>query len=211
MWYVTAKTKPNWTPALRHLRRVDPVLARMIRKVGPCRLVPRRDYYNLLVIAIFNQQISTRIAKLLYSRFCGKFPRSHPTPARVLQFLQGDGELVKGCGLSRQKTAYLIDLSQKFVERKIPTHRFSRMSDEQVIESLTQVKGIGRWSAEMFLMFVLNRPDVLPVDDLGLREAVKRAYRLDDRPRAKELTELAQKWRPWRTVATWYLWRGLED
>jgi DNA-3-methyladenine glycosylase II len=204
MWYVTSKDKPNWSPALRHLRKVDPVLARMIKRVGPCALVPRRDYYNLLCVAIFNQQISTKIAKILYGRFRKLFPRSRPTPKLVLEMLLNNLERVQGCG-------YLVDLSQKFVGRKIPVRKLWRMTDDEVIETLTQVKGIGRWTAEMFLMFVLNRPDVLPVDDLGLQEAVKRAYKLHHRPKAKELIELGEKWRPWRTVATWYLWRGMEE
>jgi DNA-3-methyladenine glycosylase II len=211
MWYTSSSAKPDWSTARRHLSRVDPVLAPIIRRVGPCTLVPRRDYYNLLCISIFNQQISTRIATILYNRFRGRFPRRRPTPARVLEFLNCDGELVKRCGISRQKRGYLLDLSQRFVEGRIPTRSFRRMSDEQVMQSLTQVKGIGRWTAEMFLMFVLNRPDVLPVDDLGLREAVKRAYNMRDRPDAKRLTRLAEPWRPWRSIATWYLWRGLED
>ncbi len=211
MWYVTSKSKPDWSAARRHLRRVDPVLAPIIKRVGPCTLVPRRDYYRVLCISIFNQQISMKIADMLFNRFRDQFPRRTPTPARVLDLLSRDGELVKGCGVSRQKRSYLIDLSQKFIAGQIPTRRLSRMSDDEVIESLTQVKGIGRWTAEMFLMFVLNRPDVLPVDDLGLREGVKRAYNLSERPTAKELSELGEKWRPWRSVATWYLWRAIED
>jgi DNA-3-methyladenine glycosylase II len=210
MWYVNSHAKPDWSPALRHLRRVDPVLARIIRRVGPCSLVPRRDYFNVLCISIFNQQISTKIATILYNRFCDQLPRRRPTPARVLTFIQGDGELVRRCGISRQKRVYLADLSQRFADKRIPTRRFARMSDEEVIDALTQVKGIGQWTAEMFLMFVLNRPDILPVDDLGLREAVKRAYKLKERPGATQMRELAEPWRPWRSIATWYLWRGLE-
>jgi DNA-3-methyladenine glycosylase II len=210
MWYVTSKTKPDWSAARKHLCNVDPVLAPIIERVGPCTLVPRRDYYNLLCLSIFNQQISTKIATILYNRYRDQFPGRRPTPDRALKFLDGDGELVKRCGISRQKRGYLIDLSQRFADRQIPTHKFWRMSDEQVMESLTQIKGIGRWTSEMFLMFVLNRPDVLPVDDLGLQEAVKRAYKLRERPDKKRLTKIGERWRPWRTVATWYLWRGLE-
>ena len=117
-------------------------------------------------------------------------------------------EEVRRVGLSRQKRAYLIDLARHFVDGEIPTRSFAGMSDEQVIESLTRVKGVGRWTAEMFLIFVLNRPDVLPVDDLGLRESARRFYKLPARPRAKELTALGEAWRPWRSIATWYLWRG---
>lgn len=209
MWYVKAKNKPDWSEARRHLSRADPKLARIIRRVGPCTLVSRNDYFMVLCISIFNQQISTKIATILFNRFRDEFPRRRPTPALALKMLQtGDG--FKRCGLSRQKRAYLIDLSEKFIARKIPVRRLARMSDEEVIESLTQVKGIGQWTAEMFLMFVLNRPDVLPVDDLGLREAVKRIYKLRERPNAKKLRKMAEPWAPWRSIATWYLWRGLE-
>src|SRR5262245_8834090 len=119
MWYVKAKNNPDWKQACRHLSRADPVLARIIRKVGPCTLVPRRDYFNILCISIFNQQISTKIAAILFNRFRDEFPRRRPTPALALKMLQnGDG--FKRCGLSRQKRAYLIDLSAKFIARKIP-------------------------------------------------------------------------------------------
>ena len=211
MWYVTTSKPPDWRAAQQQLSRADPVLRRIIRRVGPCTLAPRRDYFNLLCVSIFNQQISTRIATILYNRFRDQFPGRRPTPPRVLQFLQADGELVRHCGISRQKKQYLLDLSQRFVDGLVPTRRFWRMSDEQVIESLTQIRGIGRWTAEMFLIFVLNRPDVLPVDDLGLQRAVQRAYHLPHRIGGRELTQFGQKWRPWRTVATWYLWRGVEE
>jgi DNA-3-methyladenine glycosylase II len=121
---------------------------------------------------------------------------------------RGDEQVLRRCGLSRQKRAYLIDLSRRFVDGSIPVRRLGRMNDEAVIAALVEVKGIGRWTAEMFLIFVLNRPDVLPVDDLGLREGVRILYGLAERPGGKLVTELAEKWRPWRTVATWYLWRG---
>lgn len=208
MWYVKAKTKPDWSDACRHLSRADSVMARIIKHVGPCTLIPRRDYFNILCISIFNQQISTKIAAILFNRFRDEFPHRRPTPARALKFLK-EADAFKRCGLSRQKRAYLIDLSEKFIGRKIPVRQLSRMSDEEVIETLTQVKGIGRWTAEMFLMFTLNRPDVLPVDDLGLREGVKRAYTLRERPDAKKVRQIAERWKPWRSVATWYLWRGM--
>jgi DNA-3-methyladenine glycosylase II len=128
----------------------------------------------------------------------------------VFDLLSQTQDMAPRCGLSRQKRKYLIDLSQKFLDKKIPTRKFANMGEEQIIESLTQINGVGQWTAEMFLMFVLNRPDVLPVDDLGLREAVKRAYKLRERPDAKKLKKIAEPWRPWRTVATWYLWRGME-
>jgi DNA-3-methyladenine glycosylase II len=151
-----------------------------------------------------------KAAATLWQRFRCLFPHKRPTPKRVLQILQGDPERVRGCGVSRQKRGYLLDLSQKFIDRHIPFRKFAGMTDDEVMQSLIQVKGIGRWTAEMFLMFVLNRPDVLPVDDLGLQEAMKRAYKLKQRPTKEQMVKLAEPWRPWRSVATWYLWRGME-
>ena len=207
MWFDLPDAPANWVPAARHLCRADRTLAGIIRKVGPCTLSPRRDYYPTLCKAIFNQQISTKVAAVLFRRFRNEFPRLRPTPALFLAAHRRDPEILRRCGLSRQKAAYLIDLSEHFVSNRIPTRKLSRMTDEQVIESLVAVKGIGRWSAEMFLMFVLNRPDVLPVDDLGVREGVREIYDLPARPTAKELTALAEPWRPFRSVATWYVWR----
>jgi DNA-3-methyladenine glycosylase II len=199
---------PDWRAARRHLKR-DPVLTGIMARVGACTLHARRDYFVVLCQSIFTQQISTKVAAVLFSRFRDLFPNRRPTPAGVLSVL-GDGQTdaLRACGLSRQKHAYLLDLARHFADGTIPTRRLSRMNDEDVIESLVQVKGIGRWTAEMFLIFTLNRPDVLPVDDLGLCEAVRRAYGLKHRPRPQEVQRLAEPWRPWRTVATWYLWRG---
>ena len=199
---------PDWAPAERHLSR-DPVLRDVIARVGPCTLHPRRDYFVVLCQSIFTQQIATSVATVLFARFRNLFPGRRPTPERVLELLSaGHTDQLRGCGISRQKHAYLLDLAQHFVDGRIPTRRLGRMDDEAVIATLTNVKGIGRWTAEMFLIFTLNRPDVLPVDDLGLVEGVRRVYGLDARPKPKEVIPMAERWRPWRTVATWYLWRG---
>jgi len=209
MWFNPPDNSPDWSAAVRHLRRADPLLRHVIARVGPCTLFPRRDYFVALCQAIYTQQISTAIATILFDRFRDHFPRRRPTPERALELLgRGDEQVLRRCGLSRQKRAYLIDLSRRFVDGSIPVRRLGRMNDEAVIAALVEVKGIGRWTAEMFLIFVLNRPDVLPVDDLGLREGVRILYGLAERPGGKLVTELAEKWRPWRTVATWYLWRG---
>jgi DNA-3-methyladenine glycosylase II len=119
-----------------------------------------------------------------------------------------DAERMRSCGLSRQKQRYIRDLAEHFATNQIPTRRLAAMRDEQVIETLTRVKGIGRWTAEMFLIFTLNRPDVLPVDDLGLRTAAKTVFKLRELPDALTLRALAEPWEPWRSIATWYLWRG---
>lgn len=210
MWFDQTEADDCWTAGARHLAGVDPKLRKIIRKVGPCTLRPRRDYFVVLCKAIYAQQISTRVAAVLFARFRQRFPGKRPTPLLTLSLLDGDPALLKTCGLSRQKTKYLRDLAEHFHAGKIATRRLSTMTDQQVIDALIRVHGIGRWTAEMFLMFVLNRADVLPVDDLGLRDAVREVYGLDHRPTTKELTLLAEPWRPWRSLATWYLWRRNE-
>lgn len=207
MWFERPPGVPDWSAAEAHLRQVDPALATIIDHVGPCTLAPRRDYFVVLCKAIFTQQISTVVATTLFGRFRDLFPMRRPTPARVLVVLQGDPAVLRSCGLSRQKMSYLADLAQHFVDGQIPTRRITAMSDEAIIESLVRVRGIGRWTAEMFLIFVLNRPDVLPVDDLGLREGVRDVGQLAGRPTAAEVTARAAIWRPFRSIATWYLWR----
>lgn len=201
----------DWSVARKHLEAVDPVMRDIMAAVGPCTLCARRDHFVLLCKSIYSQQISTAAAAVLFGRFREKFPHKRPTPQRALKLLStANQSQVQGCGLSRQKREYLMDLSRHFLSGKIPSRRLSRMSDEEVIQSLTAVKGIGRWTAEMFLIFVLNRPDVLPVDDLGLQRAMKSAYRLSRWPKAARMTKIAEKWRPYRTIATWYLWRAAD-
>ena len=207
MWFNTPANQPDWREAARHLRRADPALRRIIQQVGPCTLTCQRDYFSFLCKAIFNQQLSTKVAAVLFGRFRDEFPRRRPTPPLVLKMLEGDVQGLRRCGLSRQKAAYLRDLANHFVDSRIPTRRLSRMTDEEVIEALVNVKGVGRWTAEMFLMFVLNRPDVLPVDDLGLREGVREIYGLAERPKADDLRAIAESWKPYRSIATWYVWR----
>jgi DNA-3-methyladenine glycosylase II len=203
-------TAPDWTPARRHLEQ-DPTMHRIISAVGPCTLRPRRDHFVLLCKSIYSQQISSAVATVLFGRFREHFPRRRPTPQRVFDLLTtGTEAQLKGCGLSRQKKAYLIDLSKHFLSEAIPNHRLSRLDDEEIIKRLTAVKGIGRWTAEMFLIFVLNRPDILPLDDLGLQRAVKLAYGLKSMPNAKRFAKLGEKWRPYRTIASWYLWHAAD-
>ena len=200
----------DWSKAAAHLRGADPVLARVIDRVGPCSLSPRPDYFLSLCRAIYGQQISTKVAAVLFERFRDLFPRKKPTPKVLLKIFDGDSAELAGCGLSRQKRIYLRDLAHCFHTRKIPVRGLARMGDDEVIKALVQVKGVGRWTAEMFLIFTLNRPDVLPVDDLGLQTSVRDVYRLAARPGAAQLTQLAEPWRPYRTLASWYLWRHLE-
>jgi DNA-3-methyladenine glycosylase II len=210
MWFTDPARQPDWAPAVAALRRADPALRPIVDAVGPCTLHPRRDHFVVLCKAIFSQQISVAGAATLFSRFRDQFPQRRPTPQRTIDFLtSADPALVRHCGLSRQKQAYVLDLARHFRDRTVTTSKFSRLDDEQVIEALTGVRGIGRWTAEMFLIFVLNRTDVLPVDDLGLRKGVQRAYGLATLPTVAELRARGEAWRPYRSVATWYLWRCL--
>ena len=173
----------DWTAARRHLTRRDPVLREILRKIGPCTLRRRRDYFIFLCRSIYSQQISTAVAASLFAHFRTHFPRRRPTPALTRAIL-ANANGTHPRGLSRQKKTYLLDLAEHFLNNRIPSRRLARMSDEEIIEALVRVRGIGRWTAEMFLIFVLNRPDVLPVDDLGLRVGIQKAYGLKERPTA---------------------------
>lgn len=196
---------PNWTEAESHLSRVDPVLAEIIRRVGPCTLSPRKDHFGALCQSILNQQISTAAARTVWERFRKLCPTRRPTPANVSMLSE---ETLRSAGLSRQKATYIHSLSAAFVSGAIPTRRWAAMTDEEVVQALIPVKGIGRWTAEMFLIFVLNRTDLLPVDDLGLCNQARRHYKLKKYPDAKRMKKLAVKWQPYRSIATWYLWRA---
>ena len=208
MWFSPSNNSSEWSKAARHLARVDPILRRVIRRVGPCMLAPRRDYFVALCKSIYSQQLSVVVAATLFGRFRDQFPARRPTPQRVYEYLKGGGaEGLKRVGLSRQKGVYLLDLAEHFLSNRIPTRRLCKMTDEQVIEALVEVNGTGRWTAEMFLIFVLNRPDVLPVDDLGLREGVREIYNLPNRPTPKKVIAIGEAWRPFRSIATWYVWR----
>lgn len=207
MWFDSAPAD-RWTPAIDHLRR-DKTLAKIIARVGPCTLRPKRNYYVKLVQSILSQQVSVKAAEAMYRKLDAAV--GGVSPESVGRFLRtADDASIKSCGVSRQKRNYLIDLSEKWIDGSVPHRRFSTMNDAELIESLTSIKGIGRWTAEMLLIFALNRPDVWPVDDLGIRESVCRHWprRFKERPTAKDLLDFADAWRPWRSVASWYLWRG---
>ena len=206
MWFDKCDNDTRWAEAARHLSKPDPVLAKVIARVGPCEMAPRKDYFVALCRAIFAQQVNVKVAQVLFDRFRNLLPKAKLSPEAVREILS-DAEKYKGCGLSRQKASYLKDLAAHFADNRIPVRKLAKMTDEEVIETLVAVKGVGRWTAEMFLMFVLNRPDVLPVDDLGMREGFRDIYGLKERPGKAEITEFAERWRPYRSVATWYLWR----
>ncbi len=193
--------------ARAHLSKADPVLARIIAEIGPLGLQPRRERFQALARAIIFQQLAGAAANAIYGRFVGLFPGvDFPLPEQVLA--KTDAEL-RSVGLSEKKALYIKDLAAHIRDRKLNFHRFPRMTDDEIVEHLTQVKGIGKWTAEIFLMFNLGRPDVMPADDLGVQNAVKRHYRMRQRPNRKRLLKHAERWRPYRTAAAWYLWRSL--
>ncbi len=191
--------------------RKDPVLAAIIRRHGPCGLGAARDHFDhfqMLVRAIVFQQLSTKAATTIHGRLAAMMPESHPT-APALAALTDDQ--LRAAGISRQKAGYLRDLCTQVACGAVALEALDAMSDDDVIESLTRVKGIGRWTAEMFLIFRLLRPDVLPVGDLGIITAVKKAYGLRKPPTPDRLRKLGEPWRPYRSVACWYLWRSLDN
>ena len=198
--------------ASAHLCAVDPRFARLIDRIGPCRIELKQSatVFAALAEAIVYQQLHGKAAATIYARVCALFPRSTegPTAARVLRL---PDEKLRAAGLSRNKLLALRDLAQKSRAGDIPTlAEIERMSDDAVVESLTAVRGIGRWTVEMLLMFRLGRPDVLPVDDYGIRKGYAVAYRKRELPAPKELARYGARWAPYRTVASWYLWRAAE-
>jgi DNA-3-methyladenine glycosylase II len=199
----------DYTRARRLLARRDPILRELMRAHGPCGLSARQhaDPFKALTRAIVGQQLSAKAAATIFSRFEALFD-TFPTPAQVLAV---SDDRLRGVGLSTQKLGYLRDLCRRIVEGELPLDVFDRLDDEAVIERLTQVKGIGRWTAEMFLIFRLQRPDVLPVGDLGIVRAVQRAYKLRKAPSPDRLTRIGEAWRPYRSVACWYLWASLNN
>jgi DNA-3-methyladenine glycosylase II len=203
-------TPDEYARARRLLMRRDPILAPVIRKYNERRLIdaPQADPFSALVRTIVGQQLSTKAAATIHRRLLDVIPGGVATP-ETLAALKDDQ--LRQVGFSRQKTAYVRDLAAKAVSGELPLDHLHTLTDDDVIEAITRVKGLGRWSAEMFLMFRLRRPDVLPVDDLGIVNAIHRLYKLKKRPNANRIRRIGELWRPYRTVACWYLWRSLEN
>jgi 3-methyladenine DNA glycosylase/8-oxoguanine DNA glycosylase len=195
--------------ALRHVRKHDPVLARVIDAVGPFELEPRGGAFKSLARAIFFQQLAGPAARAIMGRVLVAMETDEERWYEPARFLQATDEQLRAAGLSRQKMAYLRDLADKFGSGALSEDEFAHLDDEEVIERVTTVKGIGRWTGEMFLMFSLGRPDVLPVDDLGVRRGMQITYGLADMPKTVEMREIAEPWAPYRSVGTWYMWRAL--
>jgi DNA-3-methyladenine glycosylase II len=195
----------SFVKAQRHLARRDPVLKRLIVAVGPCTLQVNLDHFAALARSIVSQQISTKAARAILARLEETLA---PRPLEAKAVLKLSEQQLRGAGLSAAKTRYLRDLAEKVETGEVPLKDFDAMSDEDVIAYLLPVKGIGRWTAQMFLIFSLGRLDVLPVDDLGLRLGVQAQYALPDPPGKADLAKLAEPWQPYRSVATWYFWRS---
>ena len=194
--------------AISHLKNADPVMARIIAAVGPYKIVYREPDFTTLARSIVYQQVSGAAAATMLARLTAAAGRGGKlSPKKILE-LGADG--LRPCGISRQKAAYLMNLSEHTRSRAIEWGRLAELSDEEVITRLTQVKGIGVWTVQMFLMFALRRHDVLPTGDLGVRNAIWKAYGLDAPPPPKEMERIAAPWRPYATVASWYLWRSLD-
>ena len=199
---------PSRKEILLHFDKNDAVMAQLIRKSGPIKLKRNRNYFIVLCNAIIGQQISVAAADAITIRFNKLFNGHSPTPQGVIKLPDID---LRKAGLSKQKVAYLKDLSFHFYEKILRPHRLHHMGNDEVICQLTRVHGIGRWTAEMFLIFSLNRPDVLPVGDLGLQLALKKLYRMRQLPTVKRMRTIGRKWNPLETVGTWYAWRAQDE
>ena len=194
-----------WAEACKHLVKKDRVMKRLIPQFADATLQTRGDAFGTLARSIVGQQISVKAAQTVWERFAA-LPRAM-TPAAVLKLKIDD---MRAAGLSARKVEYLSDLARHFGNGQIHTHRWPAMSDAEIIKELTAVRGIGVWTAEMFLIFNQLRPDIFPLDDIGLQKAVAKHYCAGERPGRSQLIGIGERWRPWRSVATWYLWRSLD-
>jgi DNA-3-methyladenine glycosylase II len=198
--------KPDyWDRAKRALARKDPVMRAIMKAHPKVYMSQRGEPFFTLARAIVGQQISVKAAQSVWNRFQACVGTVSP-----LHVLSVERPELRACGLSDRKVEYIADLAQHFADGRIHMHRWPDMSDEEIIAELVEVRGIGRWTAEMFLMFNLLRPDVYPLDDLGLQKGIRLAYFDNRKISAKRMKKLGETWRPWRSVATWYLWRSLD-
>ena len=211
--YPSISKKATWLKGVSYLEKKDRVLRRLIAKTGRLDVLSEskkyleEDHYASLVKSIIYQQISTSAGRSIIRKLTEEFGGRLPAPA---EFLRANPNKVKKSGVSPQKYSYLKDLCQRIMDGRLELKRFVRMDDEDIINELDLVRGIGRWTAEMYLIGTLRRTDVLPADDLGLKKAVQKAYSLDSLPDKKKLLAIAEKWRPYRTIATIYMWRSLD-
>ena len=205
----------NVTVIIKYLSQTDPCLREIIRSVGDFSIKIRKDPFQSLVESIIYQQLAGSAARVIYSRFVKYYNNNdnnniHSRPFLPEQILSTPNSVFRSSiGLSNRKIEYIKDLSAKIIQRKLDVSTLHKLSDEEVIAQLIEIKGIGRWTAEMFLIFCLGRLDVLPVTDLGIRKAMQKTYSLSELPKPAEMLSIAQPWKPYRTVATWYLWKSL--
>jgi DNA-3-methyladenine glycosylase II len=192
--------------ATSHLRNSDPVMAGIIERVGPCLLAAREPTFETLARSITFQQLHGKAAGTIFERVRKAVGRRFTATA----FLKLSSEDLRACGLSRQKIASLTDLAERVARREINFSKLANLPDEEIIELLSQVRGVGVWTVQMFLLFALERPNVMPLTDYGIRNAVRQAYGLAEMPKPAELAEIAKKWHPYCSVASWYLWRSLD-
>ncbi|HEU4749155.1 MAG TPA: DNA-3-methyladenine glycosylase [Gemmatimonadaceae bacterium] len=195
--------------AIAHLKKVDPVMGRVIDTIGTCRLTVRDQgsHFDAIARSIVFQQLSGKAAGTIHGRFEAMYGGRSPLPAELIGT---SDEHLRGVGLSRGKSAYLKDLAARVASGELPVETLHDLSDEEIITALTRVKGIGRWTVQMFLMFRLGRPDVLPDLDLGIQKGIQKAYRLRKLPSPERVKKIGAKWTPYRTIASWYLWRLLD-
>jgi len=196
-----------WQEAETHLSSSDEFMSNLIARYGPCTLQPRSDYFTQLCKSIVSQQLATKAAAAIFGRFAVHFDHV-PTAGEVAA---APREKLRELGLSHQKITYMYDLAAKVLDGNITLAHFAALPDEEVINQLVTVKGIGVWTAQMFLIFALNRPDVLPTDDFGVRKAIMLGYCLEAMPGKTQMEMIAAPWQPWRSIASWYLWRSLEN
>src|SRR3954468_4592814 len=201
--------KPHISRAVRHLKKSDPILAQIIAEVGPCRYETKNfgTHFDALCRSIVYQQLSTKAASTIHSRFLDLFENRVPTPEAVAATPEPK---LRAVGLSTQKTSYIRDIANKVHTGALPLDHLDELPDQEIIDYLIQVKGVGVWTAQMFLMFRLGRLDVLPDLDLGIRNAIKKAYRVRGVPNAKRIAKIGAPWRPYASIACWYLWRSLD-
>src|SRR5579863_286088 len=195
-------------PALKHLKKSDPIIAAIVRRVGSFAMQYREPSFESLVRSIVYQQLSGRVASVIFGRLHAAVGLEQLTPAGIMRLRP---EKMRKLGLSAQKTLYIRELAKHTKRGSIVFETLPESDDAVVIEHLTRVKGIGIWTAQMFLMFALRRTDVLPVADLGIRSAMKQAYGLDNLPKPDEMEKIAACWKPYTSIACWYLWRSLEN
>ncbi len=193
--------------AILHLKKADPLLGSVIDRVGAYRMEYRDPDFQTLVRSIVYQQLSGKVARVIFNRLAALLPEGRITPEAILKLTPAK---MRRAGLSKQKTVYIRDLARKTARGKVRFDALHELADHEVIEHLTQVKGIGVWTAHMFLMFALRRPDILPTGDLGVRSAIRKVYGLEELPHPQQVEELALSWRPYCSVASWYLWRSLD-